>query len=112
MYVNTGANAVKILQRLMNDMRIDVAVDGMIGPQTIAAARQAMAAAPDHFVNTYCFARRNYFYDLAAKRPNSRKLARRRTGGKGGWITRVEEFIAPRFHLSDAQHRERTAQWV
>lgn len=112
MYVNAGANAVKILQRLMGDMRIAVAVDGVIGPQTIAAAAQAMEAAPDHFVDAYGIARRNYYYDLAARRPASRKFARRRTGGKGGWILRAEEFIAPRFHLSEAQHRERTAQWV
>ena len=112
MYVNAGANAVKILQRLMGDMRIDVNVDGVIGPQTITAIRQAMAAAPDHLVDAYGIARRNYYYDLAARRPASRKFARRRSGGKGGWITRAEEFIAPRFHLSDAQHRERTAQWA
>jgi lysozyme family protein len=112
MYVNVGANAVRILQRLMSDMRIDVAVGGVIDPQTIAAARQAMAAAPDHFGDACGIARRNYYYDLAAKRPASRKFARRRTGGKGGWITRAEEFIVPRFHLSDAQHRERTTEWV
>ncbi|MEM8537334.1 MAG: holin-associated N-acetylmuramidase [Pseudomonadota bacterium] len=112
MYVNAGANAVKILQRLLADMRIDVAVDGVIGPQTANAAAQAMAAAPDHLVDAYGIARRNYYYDLAARRPASRKYARRRDGGKGGWIKRAEEFIAPRFHLTEAQHRERTAQWA
>ena len=93
-------------------MRIEVVVDGIIGPQTVRVAQQAMNAAPDHFVDAYGIARRNYYYDLAARRPSSRKFARRRNGGKGGWIKRAEEFIAPRFHLSDAQHRERTAQWV
>ena len=112
MYVNAGGNAVKILQRLLGDMRIDVSVDGAIGPQTIKAAHQAYDAAPDHIVDAYGIARRNYYYDLAARRPASRKYARRRDGGKGGWITRAEEFIAPRFHLTDGQHRERTAQWV
>jgi lysozyme family protein len=112
MYVNAGSNAVKILQRLMGEMRIEVTADGVIGPLTIKAAQQAMDAAPDHFVDAYGIARRNFYYDLAAQRPASRKFARRRTGGKGGWIIRAEEFIAPRFHLTDAQHRERTAQWV
>ena len=112
MYVNAGSNAVKILQRLLIEMRIDVTVDGVIGPQTMNAARQGMEAAPDHLVDAYGIARRNYYYDLAARRPASRKYARRRDGGKGGWIKRAEEFIAPRFHLTDAQHRERTAQWV
>lgn len=112
MYVNAGANAVRILQRLLQDMRIETSVDGVIGPQTIAAAQQGMAAAPAHFGDAYGIARRNYYYNLADRRPTSRKYARRRDGGKGGWIVRAEEFISPRFHLTDAEHRERTAKWV
>ena len=112
MYVNAGANAVRILQLLLRDMRIEVTVDAVIGPQTIAATAQAIAAAPDHLVDAYGIARRNYYYDLADRRPASRKYARRRDGGKGGWITRAEEFIAPRFHLSEAEHRERTSKWL
>jgi lysozyme family protein len=111
MYVNAGANAVRILQRLIRDMRIEVGADGIIGPKTIAAAHAAAAAAPDHLVDAYGIARRNYYYALADARATSRKFARRRDGGKGGWITRAEEFISPRFHLSDAQHRERVASW-
>ncbi|PRY78833.1 putative peptidoglycan binding protein [Yoonia maritima] len=112
MYVNAGASAVRILQRLLNDMRIEVSVDGVIGPQTILAASRAIGAAPDHLVDAYGIARRNYYYDLAGRRPASRKYARRRDGGKGGWITRAEEFISQRYHLTETQHRERTAQWV
>ncbi|MFA8442573.1 holin-associated N-acetylmuramidase [Yoonia sp.] len=112
MYVNSGANAVKILQRLLVDMRIPVAVDGVIGPKTVAAVKQALAAAPDHLVDAYGIARRNYYYDLADRRPDSRKYARRRDGGKGGWIKRAEEFISARYHLTDAEHRGRVAQWA
>jgi len=111
MYVNAGANAVRILQRLLNDMRLDVQVDGVIGPQTIRAAEKAHGAAPGHFADAYGIARRNYYYALADRRPASRKFARRRDGGKGGWIVRAEEFISPRFHLSEAEHRERVAAW-
>lgn len=111
MYVNAGAAAVKILQRLLGQMRLVVSVDGVIGPKTIAAAASAMAAAPEHLVDAYGIARRNYYYHLADHRPASRKYARRRDGGKGGWITRAEDFIAPRFHLSVAAHRERTKAW-
>ncbi|WP_084862230.1 holin-associated N-acetylmuramidase [Salibaculum halophilum] len=111
MYVNAGANAVRILQRLLNDMRITVEVDGVIGPQTIAAAREAHAAAPEHFADAYGIARRNYYYALADRRPASRKYACRRDGGKGGWIRRAEAFISPRFHLTEAQHQERVAAW-
>lgn len=112
MYVNAGSNAVRILQRLLLDMRIDVVVDGGIGPQTIAATQQALNAAPDHFVDAYGIARRNYYYALADSRPASRKYARRLDGGKGGWITRAEEFISPKFHLTDQEHAQRVSAWV
>lgn len=112
MYVNAGANAVKILQRLLVEMRIDVDVDGVIGPQTIAAVKQAAAAAPEHLVDAYGIARRNYYYELADRRPASRKYARRRDGGKGGWIRRSEEFISARYHMTDAQHSARVSQWA
>jgi len=111
MYVNAGANAVRILQRLLVQMGLQVAVDGVIGPMTIAAAHRAYDMAPAHLVDAYGIARRDYYYAIADKRPASRKFARRRDGGKGGWITRAEEFIAPRFHLSDAEHRARTRGW-
>ena len=112
MYVNAGANAVRILQRLIRDMRIDVGVDGVIGPKTIAAAHAAAAAAPDHIADAYAIARRNYYYALADARAASRKFARRQDGSKGGWIIRAEEFMAPQFHLTDTQHRERVATWA
>ncbi len=112
MYVNAGANAVRILQRLLVQMGHAIAVDGGIGPQTIAAAQQAEAAAPDHLADAYGIARRNYYYALADARPALRKYACTRKGGKGGWIKRAEEFISPRFHLSAAEHRERVAKWA
>ena len=111
MQVNAGNNAVRILQRLLNKMGQSIAVDGVIGPRTIAAAQAAAQSAPDLIADAYGIERRNYYYALADRRPASRKYARRRDGGKGGWIRRAEEFIAPRFHLSEAEHRERTAKW-
>lgn len=111
MHVNAGANAVKILQRMLAKMGHPVAVDGVIGPQTLAAARAATRAAPDLIADAYGIERRNYYYRLADARPASRKYARRRDGGKGGWILRAEEFISPRFHLSEAEHRARVAAW-
>ena len=112
MYVNAGANAVKILQRLVARMGFAASADGVIGLRTLAAAHDAAAAAPDHFADAYGIARRNYYYSLADQRPASRKYARSKAGGKGGWITRAEEFIQPRYHLTEAEHRERTAKWA
>lgn len=111
MQVNAGTNAIKILQRLLNQMGQSVSVDGVIGPQTIAAAQAAARQAPDHLADAYGIARRNYYFALADRRPASRKYARTRAGGKGGWITRAEQFISPKYHLTERQFRERTAAW-
>ena len=111
MYVNAGANAVRLLQRLLNRMGHKLAVDGVIGPKTAAAARAAAKAAPGHIADAYGIERRNYYYRIADARPASRKYARRRDGGKGGWIRRAEEFISPEYHLSEAAHRARVAKW-
>ncbi len=111
MYVNAGANAVKILQRLLADMGWTVDVDGVIGPQTRAAARGAYEAAPEYLSDAYAIARRNYYLRLADRRPASRKYARTRAGGKGGWIKRAEEFMSQRYHMTDRQFAERVSAW-
>jgi lysozyme family protein len=112
MYVNAGANAVKILQRLLRDMGHAVVVDGIIGTKTAGAAELMVRDAPEHAVDAYGIARRNYYFRLADMRPSSRKYARTQRGCKGGWIKRAEEFISPQYHLTDAQFRERTASWA
>ena len=68
MYVNAGSNAVKLLQRLLGQMGQELTVDGVIGPQTIAAAEAAVALAPHHIADAYAIARRNYYFTLADKR--------------------------------------------
>ncbi len=116
MYVNAGANAVKILQRLLRDMGFEVAVDGVIGPQSLAAAQQAARKAARRggvaLRDAYGVARRNYYFRLADRRVASRKYARTRAGGKGGWIRRAEAFLSPRYHLSDAEFQRRVAKWA
>ncbi|AWB48447.1 peptidoglycan-binding protein [Gemmobacter aquarius] len=112
MQVNAGAQAVRILQKLLVRMGFACAADGRIGAQTVQQAFAAAAAAPDHLADAYGVARRNFYYALADARPSLRKFARRSEGGKGGWITRAEGFFAPRYHLTEAQHRERTAKWA
>lgn len=111
MYVNAGANAIKILQRLLTEMGHPVVVDGALGPRSIAATSAAWSAAPDHLVDAYGIARRNYYFRIADRRPASRKYARTRSGQKGGWIKRAEEFITPRYHMTASQFHERIASW-
>jgi lysozyme family protein len=112
MMVNAGSNAVKLLQRLLTDMGFACTPDGAIGPQTISAAQRAYEAAPGFLADAYAIARRNYYYRLADSRPASRKYARRRNGGKGGWILRAEAFMSPKYHLTEAQHDARVAAWA
>lgn len=111
MYVNAGSNAVRILQQLLGQMGYAVAVDGSIGPQTATAAQQAAAVDAQGLRDAYGVARRNYYFRLADRRPASRKYARSRAGTKGGWIRRAEEFLSPRYHLSQQAFQERTAIW-
>ena len=114
MQVNAGNNAVKILQRLLNTINnAGLATDGSVGPKTVAAAAAAeRRIGPIALRDAYGIARRNYYYDIADKRPANRKFARRKDGGKGGWITRAEQFISPQYHLTDAEHRARVAKWA
>lgn len=111
MYVNAGGNAVKILQRLLVEMGFDVSVDGVIGPQSIGAAHKAAQPDPVAFRDAYGVARRNYYFRLADGRAASRKYARTRAGGKGGWIKRAEEFLSPRYHMNQQEFQERIAAW-
>ncbi len=111
MYVNAGANAVKVLQRMLTARGFACTDDGVIGPQSIAAARRLAATGPGALNIVYGIARRDYYYALGDARFASRKYARRRDGGKGGWITRAEDFLPPEHHLTDAQHRARVAAW-
>ncbi|SDY55044.1 holin-associated N-acetylmuramidase [Citreimonas salinaria] len=111
MQVNAGSNAVKILQQLLADLGYDIAVDGAIGPQTIRIAQAAYDEADGDLVDAYGIARRNYYLSLADRRPASRKYARTRAGGKGGWIKRAEEFISPEFHMTGAEFAARVSAW-
>ncbi|WP_293572808.1 holin-associated N-acetylmuramidase [Phaeobacter sp.] len=111
MYVNAGDNAVRILQRLLCQMGYAVDVDGRIGPQTSGAARKAAEVGRVALRDAYGVARRNYYFAIADRRPASRKYARTRRGGKGGWITRAEAFMSPTYHLSQQEFDARVTSW-
>ena len=113
MQINAGANAVKILQRLISKIGFPVHIDGMIGPQTLAAAEGARAKIGIlNLTNAYGIERRNYYFALADRRPASRKYAVTRSGTKGGWIKRAEHFIDPQYHLSPSEFQDRIAAWA
>ncbi|MEP1327893.1 holin-associated N-acetylmuramidase [Pseudophaeobacter sp.] len=111
MYVNAGANAVRILQSLLRQMGYSLQADGVIGPQTEASASDAAAIDTTAFRDAYGIARRNYYFRVADRRSASRKYARTRAGGKGGWILRAEAFMSPHYHLSKESFAKRVAQW-
>ncbi|NBR88420.1 MAG: peptidoglycan-binding protein [Rhodobacteraceae bacterium] len=111
MYVNAGRAAVRILQQLLVEMGHPIVVDGAIGPQTVEAAEVAAALAPQYLADAYGIARRNFYLRLADARPASRKFARSRSGEKGGWVRRAEEFISPRYHMTEAEFQSRVAAW-
>lgn len=112
MQVNAGANAVRILQRLLTTMGWPCAVDGALGPQSLGAAAEAAQANARVLYNAYGIERRNYYFRLADARPASRKYARTRAGGKGGWIRRAEEFMDPQYRMTAEEFQERTAKWA
>ncbi|MBO9413279.1 MULTISPECIES: holin-associated N-acetylmuramidase [unclassified Ruegeria] len=111
MYVNAGAQAVKILQYLLRKMDFKVTVDGVVGPQTAKASKTAAQPDPIALRDAYGVARRNYYFRIADGRVASRKYARTLSGHKGGWIRRAEEFVSPGYHLSDAEFQQRVAGW-
>jgi len=111
MQVNAGANAVKILQRLLREFQEPVTVDGALGPQSIQAAHRVYDKAGVYLVDAYGIARRNYYFRLADRRRASRKYAKARNGGKGGWIKRAEEFMRAEDRMTDEQFKRRVAAW-
>lgn len=111
MYLNAGSLAIKVLQRTLMLLDMEITVDGVIGPITIAATQTAARRAPDHLVDAYGIERVNYYLSLADARPNLRKFARTRRGAKGGWIKRAEKYMRPRFHPSPSVFQQSTAAW-
>ena len=67
MSVNAGQWAIRLLQGVLRDFGAQIAVDGIIGPQTSQAAHDIAACAPNHIVDAYAIARRNYYLRLADK---------------------------------------------
>lgn len=111
MQVNSGRNAILILQRLMRDMGYSIQVDGRIGPKTARIAQAACGVDDGLTCDAYGIARRLYYIRLAGKRPSLRKFAQSRSGGKGGWIRRAESFISPKYHWTTQDFEKVVQSW-
>jgi len=111
MQVNAGSNAVRILQRLLAEFDEPTSADGLIGPKTAEAVARADQKAGPYLVDAYAIARRNYYFRLADRKPSMRKFARTRAGNKGGWIKRAEDFMRPKYRMTDAEFAERVKLW-
>jgi len=82
--VNAGGSAAKLLQKVLNDLGAapPLAVDGDIGPGTMAALSAADSKA---VYRRYKQGRIDYYQDLVAKRPALDKFLK-------GWLSRVNSF--------------------
>jgi len=82
--VNAGANASRLLQRVLNDLGATppLTVDGDIGPGTMAALKAADQKA---VYRRYKQGRIDYYQNLVAERPALGKFL-------NGWLNRVNSF--------------------
>lgn len=82
--VNSGANAAKLLQKVLNEMGATppLTVDGNIGPGTMAALTGMDQKA---VYRRYKQGRIDYYQDLVARRPALGKFLK-------GWLNRVNDF--------------------
>lgn len=80
--VNSGpANAIKILQKALNNYDNSLTVDGVIGPKTIAACKKCMHT-PDMCADMLDL-RIDFYVDLVIAKPAMLSFLR-------GWINRVK----------------------
>ena len=111
MNVNAGANAAKILQRLCCRLGERMAIDGGIGPGTLAGVARLADVDIEDLADAYAIARRSFYFRIADRRPSQRKYCRTRDGRMGGWPKRAEHFLRPEFRMTPEQFAERTAPW-
>jgi lysozyme family protein len=78
-YVNTGVNATKMLQRIMNGMGANIVEDGMIGPASVKAL--ASLSQVDVY-RQFKQGRILYYEELGQKYPKFLQ----------GWLNRVNSF--------------------
>jgi len=86
--VNHGpADAVRMLQRVLSDVgTLELAIDGVMGPQTAEAARVTLTRTGDRLLlSSLADERRRLYLRLTAERPALKKFL-------AGWIARADSF--------------------
>lgn len=83
-HVNAGANAIKLLQRVLNEQGAQprLEVDGVFGGATLAVLARADEVA---VYRAYRLGRIAYYRNLVVRRPSLRRFLR-------GWLARVDTF--------------------
>ncbi len=86
-YVNAGGNAVKVLQKALNDdgLQPPLIVDGAMGPATSRALADADATRGPELYRHIKAGRIDYYLGLAALRPPLQRFLK-------GWFNRVNAF--------------------
>jgi len=81
-YVNAGTHATTLLQQVLNTLGQAIAVDGKIGPGTLAAVA---AVDSKELYRRFKQGRIAYYRNLAARKPAMKKFLK-------GWLNRVNAF--------------------
>lgn len=93
--VNHGpARAVRMLQEVINDLGFSsIDEDGLIGPDTIDATRQALAKIDENWLIAAYVEQRRLFYKEIVERDPSQQVFLR------GWMNRIREFWPSNFTI-------------
>ena len=82
-YINAGSNAIRTMQRALNALGQNVAVDGGMGPKTLAAIN---AVDGEKLFNMFRKKRQDFYDDLVKRKPKMKKFLK-------GWTKRTNSFV-------------------
>lgn len=81
--VNHGnGNASSMIQKALVDMGFKIAIDGIVGPKTLAALHQAD---PDSFIDTILNVRERFYRKIVERRPSQKVFLK-------GWLNRCNHL--------------------
>ena len=102
MCVNAGKVGIELYQQMLSDFGFDIKVDGINGEKTTKKANRALERKGRiQFKNKYNDLRRNYYIELAKKKPSQKAFV-------WGWVKRAQHFLPKEKHYT----RERTMELV